>query len=1053
MESTIGNWLLRASWQSAILVGLVLAAQRVFRRQLTQRWRYSLWMLVVFRLMLPVSPSSPLSIFNLSRRPSRITESPARVVRPAYQSETEASPRPDFPVRTISEARDGGKPSFGGPARRDERNQSSPASTPYPSTPWVRLVLLLWFAGALFFATHVAWSAVLFNRSMRHLSPVTIPAVLELLETCRRAMGVRGSLQVLASPKISSPALWGFVRPRLILPESLLQRFSQEELRFVFLHELAHVKRGDIAISWLLAVLQGLHWFNPAIWFGFARMRAEREMACDALALSHADEAERKHYGQTIIKLLEVFSHASGVPGLVGILEDRHQMKQRILMIAKFKKGPRWSAFALCLLTALGMVTLTDARTDSALTTKFATNPPKEAGKSGLSAPDYNNPNGSGSEPGPGPRGIVLLPNGKPASEAEVGLEVEGKYIQIGKGSFSAYDAREKGLIVHTGSDGKFSLPAETGARGVIALCDQGYARLTLHQLKTNPVILLQSWGRIEGTLRIGKRLGTNELVHLTSGDGLGIDIYRPSDFDARTDEEGKFSLTFVPPGVQNLFRLIPQSDKRSLMQGNPNHIVVRAGGVTKVTIGGADWTVTGKAVIAVSGPNATWQNLHGSIRTRMPTPAKDPKTPEEFQAWHSSPEFQAAFPGKRDFELAFFADGSFQADDVTPGKFDLNIGLYQEPLTGLFQGFLGEYHQEIVIPEAASTNDDKSIDLGTVEIRPIKTTTAAFPSIQDALAGTKLTAAQILELESKSKKDPEDLSLRNQLLGYYSHAQFVSKEARQARQKHILWLIEHHPSAAIFTGGFGIMNRTLDGSVYEEAKTLWLNQVKQNPKNAIILGHAANFFVLDDRTEAEDLFKQAEKLEPQNPDWPSRLAELYMLDGSYPPPGAGNEAGKKALAQMEKAQTETLDAGSRFSNLDALARMAYKAGETEKARTYATEFLRQAEQNKSSWADGNAVHNGNVILGRIALREGKLDEAKRHLLAAGETKGSPQLNSFGPNMALAKELIEKGEKESVLAYFKSCAKFWGMGAGKLEVWTKEVGAGLVPDFGANLNY
>ena len=124
-----------------------------------------------------------------------------------------------------------------------------------------------------------------------------------------------------------------------------------------------------------------------------------------------------------------------------------------------------------------------------------------------------------------------------------------------------------------------------------------------------------------------------------------------------------------------------------------------------------------------------------------------------------------------------------------------------------------------------------------------------------------------------------------------------------------------------------------------------------------------------------------------------------------------------------------------------------------EKARTYATEFLQQAEQNKSSWAYGNAINKGNVVLGRIALREGKLEAAKKHLLAAGATKGSPQLDSFGPNMALAKELLEKGEKETVLEYFKLCARFWKSGADKLDRWAKEVNAGLAPEFGGNLNY
>jgi hypothetical protein len=96
-------------------------------------------------------------------------------------------------------------------------------------------------------------------------------------------------------------------------------------------------------------------------------------------------------------------------------------------------------------------------------------------------------------------------------------------------------------------------------------------------------------------------------------------------------------------------------------------------------------------------------------------------------------------------------------------------------------------------------------------------------------------------------------------------------------------------------------------------------------------------------------------------------------------------------------------------------------------------------------------VHHGNLILGRIALRDGDMEKAKEHLLAAGQTPGSPQLNSFGPNMALARELLEKGEKQAVLEYFERCGSFWKRA--ELESWARDVKAGEIPDFGANLDY
>jgi hypothetical protein len=72
-------------------------------------------------------------------------------------------------------------------------------------------------------------------------------------------------------------------------------------------------------------------------------------------------------------------------------------------------------------------------------------------------------------------------------------------------------------------------------------------------------------------------------------------------------------------------------------------------------------------------------------------------------------------------------------------------------------------------------------------------------------------------------------------------------------------------------------------------------------------------------------------------------------------------------------------------------------------------------------------------------------------LLKAGATPGSPQLNSFGPNMALAKELLDKGEREAVLEYFTLCSKFWDRD--ELKEWMALVKDGVTPKFGANLVY
>jgi hypothetical protein len=100
----------------------------------------------------------------------------------------------------------------------------------------------------------------------------------------------------------------------------------------------------------------------------------------------------------------------------------------------------------------------------------------------------------------------------------------------------------------------------------------------------------------------------------------------------------------------------------------------------------------------------------------------------------------------------------------------------------------------------------------------------------------------------------------------------------------------------------------------------------------------------------------------------------------------------------------------------------------------------------------GNRIHEANILMGRSALHRGRLEAARSYLLAAGRTPGSPQLNSFGPSMRLAKEMLEAGERETVLEYLALCGSFWKSGRGRLDDWSLDIKEGRSPNFGDSLN-
>jgi len=160
----------------------------------------------------------------------------------------------------------------------------------------------------------------------------------------------------------------------------------------------------------------------------------------------------------------------------------------------------------------------------------------------------------------------------------------------------------------------------------------------------------------------------------------------------------------------------------------------------------------------------------------------------------------------------------------------------------------------------------------------------------------------------------------------------------------------------------------------------------------------------------------------------------------------------QEQLAGLEEA-TSGLSGKMLFYRLPDLAKRALNAGETDKARTYSKQLLDMAPQYPKDWNYGNAIYYGNFVLGRIAVQAGDLAAAGRYLLAAGATPGSPSLDTFGPNVTLAKELLEKGQSGVVLQYLVLCKNFWKMDRGKLDEWGATVRSGGIPDFKGNLNY
>jgi len=140
-----------------------------------------------------------------------------------------------------------------------------------------------------------------------------------------------------------------------------------------------------------------------------------------------------------------------------------------------------------------------------------------------------------------------------------------------------------------------------------------------------------------------------------------------------------------------------------------------------------------------------------------------------------------------------------------------------------------------------------------------------------------------------------------------------------------------------------------------------------------------------------------------------------------------------------------------RAAHLPSMAAAALEAGELDAAAAYAQQMLAagMGPSRPEDWNAGNLIHHGHITLGRLALLAGDTDGAAQHLLRAGSTPGSPQLDSFGPDFDLANQLLAHGRTDTVEDYLRRCQQFWKLGGDKLERWITQIHTGHRPTLGA----
>jgi len=333
--------------QSGVLIIILLFLDLFLKKRIRAVFRYWIWMIVLLKLVLPTTLSSPTSpaYWLIDEPQSTMLEEPfAAEEHPGMSPSSETLIAP---------------PTLAGP--------ESPAVSfaPRSSVTWQGYVFLAWLAAVLVMVALLIQRAFFVKRLIAESAEASEELLL-ILERAREKMGIRRPIALRLSSIAVSPSVCGLLRPTILIPKALPDEIDPRHLESILMHELAHIKRADLWVNSIQAIVQIIYIYNPLLWVANAIIRKVREQAVDEMVLVAMGE-QAEDYPKTLLNISRL---AFGSPALslrlIGVVESKKALIGRIKHITSrpFPKNAKLGIGGLLAVIILSAALLPMARAE-----------------------------------------------------------------------------------------------------------------------------------------------------------------------------------------------------------------------------------------------------------------------------------------------------------------------------------------------------------------------------------------------------------------------------------------------------------------------------------------------------------------------------------------------------------------------------------------------------------------------------------------------------------------------------------------------------------------
>ena len=332
-------WQLSMLWQVAVLIGIVWVFDLLIRRWAWPQLRYALWLLILLKLVLPPTLTSPMSFT------SEIPFVAQKAVK--IQLNHPEAPKVNKPAQSVVITTTEVVPT--------DVITGSAEIVPSVEFSLKAYALFVWLSGVVLLS---AWLIIRLTclrskhlKSERQVNPPD--RFKELLAEAAKKLKLKKTPRVILTNKVCCPAVFGIFTPVLLVPADKLKNLTRQNAEHILLHELAHIKRRDLLIHAIYMTLQVVYWFNPLLWLIRRQFQNLRELCCDATVARLLKE-KTVNYRET---LLETARQLLGKPvapglGLLGLFENSNWLVERLRWLEK----KTWKNKALRIATTVLLV-------------------------------------------------------------------------------------------------------------------------------------------------------------------------------------------------------------------------------------------------------------------------------------------------------------------------------------------------------------------------------------------------------------------------------------------------------------------------------------------------------------------------------------------------------------------------------------------------------------------------------------------------------------------------------------------------------------------------